>query len=182
MQTGIGIGIGLPFIAGGAGAPVNLLNSTDFSSGWTVTNASFASDTLTENSSTGQHRIYDAGVNDPGGGVTSTTSYVFAVEMKANGRDFARLQFGGTEFGNQDQTFNLGAGTLGTSGDAENEGITDLGGGWYDCWVAATCDTTGTSADVYIMIESADGVNSYAGDGTSGIMIRNPRFYVGTEL
>lgn len=75
-------------------------------------------------------------------------------------------------------TFDLSTGTLSSSGGVSGGAaptvatITDIGGGWYDLIVKGTFNSTNTgqTCAVSVMVMSG-GAESFAGDGTSGVLI-----------
>jgi len=166
----------------------NLLSySEDFgNAAWTKSGATVSTDTTTaptgttiadsliENTSTGQHRVFRTV-----SGTTNTNPYTLSVFAKANTR--TRIYLGiaeGTTFVRQGNAiFDLSAGTVvfadGGSGGATGGSatITAVGNGWYRCTYTLTLGGTDTTVFSDINLVSTGTTINYTGDGTSGLFI-----------
>jgi hypothetical protein len=118
-------------------------------------------DKLIENTSTGQHIIGQTPT------IPSGVPHTLSVFAKAAERGFLFLfEDSG---GGRSAYFNLQNGTIGTLGGVATAAIQSFGNGWYRCSITLT--STGTLARMRIATATANGTNSYSGDGTSGIFI-----------
>jgi len=119
---------------------------------------------LTEDTSTGEHKIFDSL------SITSGVDYTFSVFVKSNGRNFIRLRLenAGVGSGQINVWFDVLNGTVGTVG-AGTAIIENYGNGWYRC--IATGTTSATSYVAKINLSDADNNVSYTGDGTSGVYL-----------
>ena len=165
----------------------NLTYSEDFgNAAWTKGGATVSTDTTTaptgttvadsliEDSSTGQHRVFRSAT-----GTTNTNPYTFSVFAKANTR--TRIYLGiaeGTTFVRQGNAiFDLSAGTVvfagGGSGGATGGSatITAVGNGWYRCTYTLTLGGTDTTVFSDINLVSTGTTINYTGDGTSGLFL-----------
>jgi hypothetical protein len=100
---------------------------------------------------------------------TSNSIFTLSVFAKASERNFLIIN-------NNDGTgsfrvwFNLTTGVIGTTDAGVTAFIENVGNGWFRCGVARQM-TAFASATSAFQIGSADGVDTYTGDGTSGIFI-----------
>jgi len=100
---------------------------------------------------------------------TSNSIFTLSVFAKASERNFLIIN-------NNDGTgsfrvwFNLTTGVIGTTDAGVTAFIENVGNGWFRCGVARQI-TAFASATSAFQIGSADGVETYTGDGTSGIFI-----------
>ena len=98
--------------------------------------------------------------------VTSGSTYTLSVFAKAAERSWIRfysdaaLPFGGAYF-------DIGNGAVGTVSSGNTASIEDYGGGWYRCIITATATSTG-AAYFAVRLATANGVQTYDGDGSSG--------------
>jgi hypothetical protein len=98
---------------------------------------------------------------------TSNSIFTLSVFAKASERNFLIIN-------NNDGTgsfrvwFNLTTGVIGTTDAGVTAFIENVGNGWFRCGVARQI-TAFASATSAFQIGSADGVDTYTGDGTSGI-------------
>jgi len=160
-------------------ARTNLVtHSEDFTNAaWVKTNATVTGDAaaspdgttnadkLVEDSSTGQHYVDDQSLS-----VTSGTSYAASVFAKADERGFLVISLFQSVPTNE-VWFNLTSGAVGTVSGTATASIEDFGGGWYRCSVIVTANATGSNTRFFIKLADADNSNSYAGDGSSGLLI-----------
>jgi hypothetical protein len=120
-------------------------------------------DKVIENTDNNSHGIFQAITN------TSGQQYSVSVYAKAAERSWLIIYISGGP--GQGRFFNLSNGTLGgVFSIAPNaSSITDVGNGWYRCSITYTATDGSSNVSIYTAI--ADGTDSYAGDGTSGILI-----------
>ena len=165
----------------------NLLTSPeDFSAAaWTKLGASVAAnaiaapdgtltaDLLVEDTSTGTHITLQTAT------VTISTAYTLTLFVKGGGRNWVQLLENGGSSSNA--YFNLSAGTVGTvTGVGAVASIEALSGGWYRCRLTFTTGGAQVAANTQARIATADTVNSYTGDGTSGIYVWGARLEAGS--
>lgn len=161
-------------------APHNLiLQSEDFSSNWTTTNVTIATnqiadpdgnitaDLVTENSSNAAHRI-NLNVSN----IISDKAYTFSVFVKpatfTDGRVIGLVHSNASSIFDFTQTnFNLTDGTIDSQGH-ETASITDVGNGWFRLVATETAISSGTGN--FRILFNKDG-NSYQGDGSSGVYL-----------
>jgi hypothetical protein len=70
----------------------------------------------------------------------------------------------------QSSYFNVSTGVIGTAGTGHTLSIAQAGNGWYRCFIALT-SASATNRDFTIGLASADNVNTYTGNGVSGIYL-----------
>ena len=148
---------------GGCGGPLNTYTEYALSDpSWTFVNASYYPETLLlqESSSNGLHGSY------------LSSSYpsdmtAFTAEVYPSGRNWVSVGGNGYIY------FDIQAGVAGVSSNIAASGIKSLPGGWYEISVAPASNADG---DAYITLAEENNGTSYQGDGTSGVLIRNPRF------
>jgi hypothetical protein len=120
----------------------------------TAPDGTLSADKLVENTSNDAHVVY----RNPGG-----TDATFSFFAKAAGRNWVGVlsNNGNISF------FNIGNGTLGTIQAGSTATITPYSNGWYRC----TLFNTHPSFGVSIYLATANGTETYTGDGTSGAYI-----------
>lgn len=123
----------------------------------------YSSYKLIEDTSTNTHDLFDNITT------VSLTPHIFSFYAKAGERTWIAMNYGGTTANSV--SFNLQDGTVGTTTGAlfTNPYIENVGNGWYRC--SARLVSISTTADWYINLASADGVLSYAGNGSSGAYV-----------
>jgi hypothetical protein len=124
-------------------------------------NGTLTAQTLVENTATTDHYIYAAGT------IPSAT-YSLTVFAKPAGRSWLKLMVGQQTQGFA--YFNLTTGVIGSTTAGYTSSITPVGNGWYRCSVSGTA----LGSSIYtcvISLATANGVDSYTGDGTSGIYL-----------
>jgi hypothetical protein len=116
-----------------------------------------------EDTTNGVHRTFQAVAT------TTGTTYTNVIYAKAGERSW--LYLAETNLVTASAYFNLATGVVGTVAGSGSPvaSITSVGNGWYRCALSYTAG--GTSSRLAALIATADGVNSYTGDGTSGIYI-----------
>ena len=137
---------------GGVSATANAIVSPD---------GTLNAERLVEDTSTGDHRIYQQT------SFTSGTAYAFTVYAKAAGRNLLQLFNSGSIALNV--TFDLSSGTI-TNTSSGTGAITSVGNGWYRCSVSATASATAV-ANNQIRLVSTGTTTSYTGDGWSGVYL-----------
>lgn len=103
-------------------------------------------------------------------------TYELCVFAKPAGYNFIKLF--GANSGTSEAWFDISNGTKGTTGGTGfvSSSITDVGNGWYRCALKfINPDATARNTGYYVI--NADNVNSFAGDGTSGIHFWGAHLY-----
>ena len=150
------------------------LRSEEFdNAAWTKSNSSISAnsiispsgiqnaDKFIENNGTGDKWVFLTP------SVSFGTSYTYSVYAKKGERDFVYIY--AFSAGINITWFNLNTGTIGTSIGGGTASIQSVGNGWYRCSVTIT---TLVGTNFYILgVSNADNVQSYTGNGTSGIYI-----------
>ncbi len=104
-----------------------------------------------------------------GGGVAGTF-YTFSVYAKADALSSLKLDYTNGAFAvNQSVRFNLTNGTSQVTAGTPTASVTPLPNGWYRCSITAA--PTGSGAYQVILVLSQAGVDSFTGDGTSGVYL-----------
>lgn len=122
-----------------------------------------SADKLVETATNTTHRTF-------GTVTTAAISYTYSVYLKAAERTWAYLRIdrnGGT---NPQAWFNLSTGAVGTVQTGLTASIQSAGNGWYRCAVTIDAAAAGT-ANPLVGVATANAVDTYAGDGTSGIFV-----------
>jgi hypothetical protein len=101
-------------------------------------------------------------------------NYTFSIYAKQGERQY--LCVSASNVGSFSATFDLSAGTVVGSNNAVSASIQNVGNGWYRCVVVKNVTATGSSAlrigtGNSATVATAGFVQSYTGDGTSGIFI-----------
>jgi len=167
-----------PLLLEGAGTNL-LLRSEEFNSAsWTRSNTTASVDVTTapdgtttaekivETTATSEHNVRQDTTSQSAG------TYTFSIFAKAGERSFIQFVATGV-LGSYRANFDLSNGTLGSVDSQLAGSIVDVGDGWYRCIVSATSSTSGTLRAQWNIVTSSTAarVESYAGDGTSGIYI-----------
>jgi hypothetical protein len=125
-------------------------------------------DKIVETTATSQHSASTLAT-----GLTTGQQYTFSIFLKASGRNFAFVG----DFAGVGSEFNLSTGSI-VSGGTGSPQIQSMGNGWYRCSVTGTQATT--VAAPAVRIRQTSGVNSYTGDGTSGVLAWGSQFEAGS--
>jgi hypothetical protein len=129
-------------------------------------NGTTTADKLIEDSATSEHNIRQDFSS------TATGSFIVSIFAKAAERSF--FQFvAATAFGATRVNFDLINGTVTAQGVGVTGTILPAGNGWWRCIISATSSGSGTIRTQWNLITSgtAPRVESYTGNGTSGIFI-----------
>jgi len=103
--------------------------------------------------------------------LADSTSYAFSCFAKADGYNFLRLA-PTTKAGVTNSTFfNLSTGAVGTVGVGHTASIVNYGNGWYRCSIVYNSATGASSTNHRVAVTAEDNQISFAGNGTSGILI-----------
>ena len=145
------------WVKGGASVTANSTTSPDGTAN---------ADTLTEDTSTGDHRTFQLVF------VSVAAAYAFSVYVKPNGRSLITLTFAGVG----EATYNIatGAVTNTVSGAAE---IQAAGNGWYRCIIRFTATSTAYNGQIRLVNTGTN--TSYTGDGTSGVFLYGAQLEAG---
>jgi hypothetical protein len=137
-------------------------NATVTANSTTAPDGTTTADTLTENSSAGEHIVYC-------GFASEAAYYTLSVFAKAGTRSWISLYASGIW-----QSFNVSTGVVGTTGASVSATITPAGNGWYRCVVTRLM----TATNNYWQLNIATGDNtslsspiSYTGNGTGSVYI-----------
>jgi hypothetical protein len=127
-------------------------------------------DKITETAATSIHQVSVSQT------YVSGAAYTFSLYAKAAERNWIAIN---THTGSDRLTyFDLSNGSIGTVGSGSLAAITSVGDGWYRLTVAVTAGTA--SGFVSYRIASADGVASYTGDITKGLLIWGAQLELGS--
>lgn len=133
-----------------------------------------AADSLVENSATSSHEVDMASYITISSAVAD---YCFGIAVKAGTRTWCRISMresasstGVAQFFNL-STGATGASTVGANWASLRAFSVNLGNGWFGLWIVArkTNAAVGIAAD--IIMSTADGTTSYAGNGTGNIYL-----------
>jgi hypothetical protein len=151
----------------------NLLsNSEDFSSDWITAGITESSGAISEDGTTGQHRIE----SDQTIAFDGSSQYVWSIEVKAENRDWIALQLDDDAFpAAATAYFNVQSGTTGTvAAGADSSAIEDVGDGYYRCSVTAT-SSIAASAPARLYVAEANNDVGFTGLSQLSVSIRNPQ-------
>jgi hypothetical protein len=148
-------------------------------------NGSIAADLITEDTSTGQHRVYQTV-----SGTVNANAYTMSVYVKAKER--TRFYIGIVDspgFSRQgNAVFNLSNGTVVSASTGLNgatggvASIQDVGNDWYRCSYTLVLGGANTAVFCDLNIVSTGSTISYLGDGTSGIYVWGAQLEVGSAV
>lgn len=170
------------------GAATNLLQkSDDFGDAyWTKFDATISSNAIVapDGTLTGDKFVEDSGAGKfpqvyKTGVAASNVTHTLSIYAKAGERNWIVVN-NNSGFGSYRAWFNLSTGTVGTVDAGITADIHDCGGGWYRCEVAR--ETAIFAAQLAaVQIAPSDGMQSYTGDGTSGIYIWGAQLETGSR-
>jgi hypothetical protein len=161
-----------------------LLQSDEFDTTWAAVRSSVddqaagtadpigtnVADSLIEDSSNNTHYVQQS--------ITASSAvapYSFGVALKAGTRGWAQLLLQENTSGTVTSAyFNLATGAVGTTATGANWGSlrtfsVNLGNGWFACYIVAQKTNAATSLTAQVILATADGSNSYLGNGTGNI-------------
>ncbi|CAB4166660.1 Carbohydrate-binding, CenC-like [uncultured Caudovirales phage] len=123
---------------------------------------------LCEDAANSQHYFSSTSASSAAG------TYTFYVNVKAGERNWISMQ--GVGYSSK-AWFNIGTGVVGTVQSGVTASIQPAGNGYYRCaitvpWTTAVC---------YLFVTTGDTVNSYTGDGSSGIYIADAQLNDGSS-
>ena len=118
-------------------------------------------DKLIPSTNSSRHSVYKSSQSINGG--------YYTVYAKADGYDWILLTSHGSSIpSSRGAYFNVANGTIGTEGNGIVASITDMGNGWYKCSIN---DGTSGSSLYTVIVTNADNTESFAGNGTDGVLI-----------
>jgi hypothetical protein len=161
-----------------------LLQSDEFDTTWATVRSSVddqaagtvdpigtsTADSLIEDSSNNTHYVQQS--------ITASSAaapYSYGVALKAGTRGWAQLLLQENTSGTVTSAyFNLTTGAVGTTATGANWGSlrtfsVNLGNGWFACYIVAQKTNAATSLTAQVILATADGSNSYLGNGTGNI-------------
>jgi hypothetical protein len=157
-----------------------LLRSEEFDSGsWLAVRASISSNTiispdgsitadkLVENTATDNHFTRQAASTT----LLDNTVYTFSVYAKAAERTTLCLVVRTKTNAFPTSYFNLINGTVGGTSAEMTTTIQNVGNGWYRCSVSQNIQSGATNPEFFILTSTGTGIQSYTGNGYSGIYI-----------
>jgi hypothetical protein len=137
------------------------VNASVTANATTAPNGTTTADKIVEDTATSQHIIGQTPTS------INSVNHTISVYAKAAERSFLFLFEDSA--GGRNAYFDLSNGTIGTLGGSATASITSVGNGWYRCSVTYTA--SGTLVRMRVAPATANGTNSYTGDGTSGIFV-----------
>lgn len=147
------------------GAPWVNVDNTTFNTSQTAPDGTSTATKLIPNTSNALHRIFTNTVASN----NATTTWTISIYAKADGYNYLGIFINGPDKG---VLYNLSAGTASDTPFSPYTGatysITSIGNSWYRCVITVT----GTSiANFQLQLWNNTPAQSYAGDGTSGVII-----------
>lgn len=110
--------------------------------------------------------------------VVSGGNYTLTYKVKSGENTWAAVgtvSLGGTGY----TYFNLSTGTIGTVLAGHTAAIVSLGNGWYQCSITGVSSATAVGS--FLQPTTGDGVNTYTGNGSSGIYIADAQLNDGSS-
>lgn len=163
-----------------------LLQTEDFATSWTPTNATVSSnvatspdgtvdaDKIVEDTSNTSHFI-----NQIVSSIAGSANVAVSIYAKAAGRNFLAIVTRDSANTFRTSYFNISNGTLGTIATGHTASIQPLGNNWYRCMIVTTQSATTGNFTFYPSITDVNGSVTYQGDGTSGIFVWGAQLEVG---
>lgn len=143
-------------------------NATVTANAAAAPDGALTADKLVEDTNTGNHVLQSAAVT------LAAVPTTFSVFVKENGRGWVAFRIQGVTRA----YFNIATGVVGTVDASSTAAIASIGNNWYRCSITLT--PSAGAANVFIRLATADGVDSYTGDGTSGIYLWGAQLNVGS--
>ena len=148
-----------------------ILQSETLGTTWTQTNVSVSSNVaVSPDGNTTADKLIENTVNSGHGVDQSVTftaaAHTFSVYAKAAERSWIRMTIASVS---NNTWFDVANGTVGTIGAGVTASIQNAGNGWWRCSVTVTA--TAGSLQNFIRIATGNNNTTYAGDGTSGILV-----------
>lgn len=125
---------------------------------------------ITEDGTSAAHRVRKVTSTFTAGATLTVSCFI-----KASGRNYAAMQFGAANGFRAGIDLALGTvvagGSFGT-GSYTSAGVEAYLNGWYRLWMTGTVDPASTTDEGYVHLRTSSGFTgqSYAGDGSSGIL------------
>jgi hypothetical protein len=156
-----------------------ILQSETIGTTWTQTNISVSSNVaVSPDGNTTADKIVENTASAIHGIDQSTTftaiPYTFSFYAKKDGRIWVRAFLSGLA----STWFNIDNGTVGTVASGFTASISSVGNGWYRCSITGTASAGTLSSG--IRMATGDGINTYLGDGTSGIFLWGAQLEAGS--
>lgn len=129
---------------------------------YTAPDGSRTADKLVEDTATAAHRTWQAPT-------TAAAAHTFSVYLKAAERSFALIYAGVTNVGVMVNLLTGATNTVAGITAPTSSSVTDAGNGWYRC--SMTFTTTAAASSVFVYLANNSTSFSYAGDGTSGVLL-----------
>lgn len=129
---------------------------------------SVTADKLIPNTNNGAHNIYASFTY-------AAAAYTLSIFAKAAGYSWLKL---GSMFTGNGVYFDVANGVIGTADAGHTATITAAANGFYRCTVTWTASAGGDLPGLYVA--NANGSNSFAGDGTSGIYVWGAQLEAGS--
>ena len=141
----------------------------------TAPDGSTTADKIVEGTNNGLHGVFQI---QP---TVSSSTYIGSMYVKAAGRDFATIYTGASPANGRFISIPAdGTGTVLGLFNANPSTVTMryVGNGWYLVTILIVASATGTSLEMYPSLTAT--VNSYTGDGTSGILVWGAQVELGS--
>ena len=163
-----------------------IVQSEDGSTGWTLARASIMPNTaVAPDGTTTMDSLIEDGTASQTHAMSrqfvhlAATPYVYSCVAKASTRSWLMLSFSSAAFGSTLRAwFDVANGVVGTVSPGVSAFIQSLGGGLYRC-VAIAMSTGGGNASWGLSLAPGDTVQTYSGDGTSGLYVWGMQAQVG---